>query len=204
MGGRFRREFLETATGSAALGLAAGCTGNGSGRATGTAADGTDTGTDAEAEGTTADGTTAGSGTARDGGTTTDGPEEVIDFDGQVAANAPESLAVTSRTLYRSEDGQVAMRGIVENTGDRAFSNVRVTVSLENDQGDTLFESGDETEAEDLSRLEPGNIWRFKVVFEEVDRLSSVTGYTIALDGTKVEAGAATGNATTTGDESDV
>ena len=179
----FRREFLETTTGSAVLGLAAGCVSPESGQTTeATTADDTGTGTDAATEGEA---------------TTTDGAEEVINLDGEVAANAPDALAVTSRTLYRSEDGQVAMRGIVENTGDRAFSNVQVVVTLENDQGDVLFESSDETETEDLPRLEPGNIWRFKVVFEEVDELSSVTGYTIALDGTKVEA------ATTTGNDSD-
>lgn len=92
-----------------------------------------------------------------------------------------EGLKITNRELYRT-NGEVGLRGTVENVGNKPFESVEVEVVLQDDQGEVLDEVIDETEEDEIDRLTPGNTWEFEVIFEEA-QMAEVTSYTINLNG---------------------
>ena len=166
-----RRTLLTTASGIALTGLSAGCLSGSQGTGTGTP----DTDTTAEtAETTDATETTTGA----DETTTSDG--DSVDIEGELA-DAPTALEVTSRELYET-DGEVGLRGTVENAGDETYKWVEAEVTLQDDQGDVLYEFIDESEEELTEGLEPGETWEFDVVFEEAE-MADVRTYTLDLEG---------------------
>lgn len=55
-------------------------------------------------------------------------------------------------------------------------------MTLQDDQGEILYEFIDETEEEQISELQAGSEWQFDVVFQEA-QMSEVTAYSIELDG---------------------
>jgi hypothetical protein len=150
-----RRRFLTTVSGIALAGVSAGCLGGGQ---------------DASTETTTSDGATTEANE-----TTTAG----ADVEGEIA-DAPTALEVTNRELY-STDGEVGLRGTIENTGDEAYQWVEAEVTLQDDQGDALYEFVDESEEELTQGLKPGKTWQFDVVFEEAD-MADVRTYTLDLE----------------------
>jgi hypothetical protein len=188
----FRRKFIK-ATGATMLGGAlAGCSGSSSGSTeTGGA-----TGTGGAAD-TTSEGTETSSGAT---GTESD---ELGDVDGEVLDDSPEGLEVTDEELY-DEESAVGLRGTVQNTGDVPFESVEVEVTLQDDQGEVLYEFIDETEEEQMQTLEAGAEWEFDVVFEEAN-MAEVSSYQIELDGDRAQSpgdetmGNETGNGTATG-----
>ncbi|MDS0296081.1 FxLYD domain-containing protein [Halogeometricum luteum] len=182
----FRRKFLKAAGASGVAGLAAGCMGGEQSEAT-------------EAAG----GTTGGDGTATETATetetgttesTADGTESGLgDVTGEVG-DTPDGLEVASHSVY-AEQSAVGLRGTVENTGDEDYQYVQAQVTLQDDQGDVLYEFFDETEQADTVTLPTGESWDFDVLFEEADDLSAVTAYTVDL--------AASTGGTGTGTETD-
>jgi acylphosphatase len=189
----FRRKFIK-ATGATMLGGAlAGCSGTSSGNTeTGGGATETTSGADTTSEdtGTTSDGT----------GTESD---DLGDLDGEILDDDPEGLQVASEELYE-EASAVGLRGTVENTGDVPYESVEVEVTLQDDQGEVLYEFIDETEEEQVQTLEAGAEWEFDVVFEEA-KMNEVRKYTVELDGDRAQSaddepvGNETGNGTATG-----
>jgi hypothetical protein len=191
----FRRKFIK-ATGATMLGGAlAGCSGTSSGNtetgggATETASDGA-TDTTSEDTGTTGDGT----------GTESD---DLGDLDSEILDDDPEALQVTNEELYE-EESAVGLRGTVENTGDVPYESVEVEVTLQDDQGEVLYEFIDETEEEQMQTLKAGAEWEFDVVFEEA-KMNEVRKYTVELDGDRAQSpgdetvGNETDNGTATG-----
>ena len=183
----FRRKFLKAAGASGVAGLAAGCMGGEQSEATevagtegttgGETGSETATQTETETAESTADGTESGLG----------------DVTGEVG-NTPEGLEVASHDVY-AEQSAVGLRGTVENTGSEGYQYVQAQVTLQDDQGDVLYEFFDETEQADTVTLPTGESWDFDVLFEEADDLSAVTAYTVDL--------AASTGATGTGTETD-
>ncbi|WP_380680326.1 FxLYD domain-containing protein [Salinigranum sp. GCM10025319] len=163
-----RRKFVRT-TGVAAVGLVtAGCLGGETDETTQTSTErSTESNTEQPAEGSTATG---------------ESNEEIgdLDIDGRIG-DTPEHLEVTGQELYRT-NGEVGVRGTVENTGDQPYESVEVAVVLHDDAGDVLVEFIDEKEEEETGRLDAGGTWEFDVVFEEA-QLSEVTEYEVNLDG---------------------
>ncbi|MFC6723708.1 FxLYD domain-containing protein [Halobium palmae] len=182
-----RRQLLKT-TGALAGGLGlAGCGGQSGSEATETEAV-----TDTEAAATTASGnetTTMGNETTGNESTgTTDG--DISDIDGELG-DSPPGLEVTGRELYET-NGEVGLRGTVENTGNGEYATVEAEVTLQDDQGEILYEFIDESEEAQTASLPPGESWQFDVLFEEA-QMAEVTSYTITLDGDADGAGG-TGN----------
>ncbi|ESP87431.1 FxLYD domain-containing protein [Candidatus Halobonum tyrrellensis] len=181
----FRRKFLKAASGPAVVGLTAGCMGGEESQATeqatpdetdaagGDTATAEDTATDTEATETTSEGDEE----------TTTSEGDVPDIEGQVAEDSPENLEVSNRELYRTDGGAVGLRGTVENTGEETYRYVEAEVTLQDDEGDALYEFIDEQEEESTVTLDAGSSWQFDVVFEEADDMSAVTAYTVALEG---------------------
>lgn len=165
-----RRKFIKTASVATLGGITAGCTGGDGDEATETADPDEDTDTPAGTETGTAE--TEATGTVDD-----------LDLDGEVSEDSAEGLTVTDRELYRT-NGEVGLRGTVENTSDRPYAYVQAEVTLQDDQGEVLYEFIDETEQEGTVNLPAGETWQFDVVFEEA-QMAEVTGYTITLDGTR-------------------
>ncbi|SFR32568.1 DUF3426 domain-containing protein [Halogeometricum limi] len=165
----FRRKFIK-ATGATIVGSAlAGCSGSSSGS------------TETTGESTTEAGATTEAGTETSAET---GTEEgaLGDLDGEwLDDEGPEGLEVTSHQTYET-DGEVGLEGVVANQGEVAYESVQVEVTLQDDQGELLYEFIDETEQEATTTLEPGAEWEFNVVFEEA-QMNEVANYTIELDG---------------------
>jgi hypothetical protein len=173
----FRRKFIK-ATGVTALGgVLAGCTGNSD---TG----GTETSGGSGAE-TTSTQTTSGA-------ETTAGTDD-LDLAGEVADDSPKGLEVTNRELYQ-QNGEVGLRGAVENTSDVTYESIEAEVTLQDDKGDVLYEFIDETEEEQTQTLTPDATWQFDVVFEEA-KMAKVTSYRIELDGDRAQTTADEGTA---------
>lgn len=168
-----RRKFVKLSGIASAGLLTAGCMGDGDqATATGDVTDTTTT-TDAEA----ADAETTGT------------DDDLPDIDGELG-DSPEGLDITNRELFRT-NGEVGLRATVENVGNRTYEYVEAEVTLQDDQGEILYEFIDETEEDDIRNLAPGDTWDFRVVFEEA-QMNEVTNYTINLDGDVAQ---------TTGDE---
>jgi archaellum component FlaG (FlaF/FlaG flagellin family) len=181
-----RRKFLK-ATGTVAGGLTlAGCGGQ-SGGANETEAVTNETTTDA---GTTATGneTTA---TGNESAGNESGALADWDVDGELG-DSPEGLEVTNDELYQT-NGEVGLRGTVENTGSTPYESVEAEVTLQDDQGEILYEFIDETEEADTSSLPAGESWQFQVVFEEAQP-GEVASYTINLDGDVAQTAGDEGN----------
>lgn len=183
----FRRKFLKAASGPAVVGLTAGCMGGENSQATEQA---TPDETDAAGGDTDTAEDTATETEATETETTSEGDEETTtgegdtpDLEGQVAEGSPENLEVTNHELYRTDGGAVGLRGTVENTGEETYRYVEADVTLQDDEGDVLYEFIDEQEEESTVTLDAGSSWQFDVVFEEADNMSAVTAYTVALDG---------------------
>ncbi|MDS0296047.1 FxLYD domain-containing protein [Halogeometricum luteum] len=170
----FRRKFVKAAGATMVGGLLAGCSGSSGGSTeTGTgSATGTET-TDGMGEGTT-----EGSGTGTGSG-------DALDIDGEILEDSPPGLEVTDRELYQNASA-VGFRGTVSNTGDVPYENVQVQVTLQDDQGEVLYEFIDEAETEATQTLAPDSEWEFDVVFEEAN-MAEVANYTIELDGDRAE-----------------
>ncbi|WP_168191261.1 DUF3426 domain-containing protein [Haloprofundus sp. MHR1] len=135
-------------------------------------------------------------GNETDGNATEDGA--FGDVDGEITDDSDENLEVTERELYES-NGEVGLRGTIENVGDTAYEFVEVEVTLQDDQGEVLVEFIDETEEEEIDRLEPGETWEFDVVFEEA-QMEEVSSYSIGVDGDLAETtGSDNGTNTTAG-----
>jgi uncharacterized cupredoxin-like copper-binding protein len=158
-----RRKFLKATGGTSLLGLAAGCLGGESGEATETA---------------NPDATTTGDATTETDETTEQSDQQ--DIEGEVG-ESPQALTVADREIYRT-DGEVGLRATVNNTGDEAFHYVEAEVTLQDDQGEVLYEFIDETEEEQVDELAPGKSWEFDVVFQEA-KMDEVRTYTIDLEG---------------------
>lgn len=173
-----RRRKLLKATGAAAFaGLAAGCIGEGPGAGGGE----TDTEAPTATASPTETGTTEPEGTTNETDTQT-GTEDgdLLDIDGEIG-DTPDNLEVTNHELYQT-NGEVGLRGTIQNVSDQAYGHVEAEVTLQDDQGDILYEFIDETEEESVPQLEAGNEWQFDVVFEEA-QMSEVTEYTIDVNG---------------------
>jgi len=160
-----RRRFIEAAGATGLAGLIAGCIGG-----QGPGDTGTESPTDAGTETGTGNETETGTGTD-DGGS---------DVTGTVG-DTEDGLEVTNHELYET-DGEVGLQGTIRNTGDQAYGYVEAEVTLQDDQGEVLYEFIDETEEESVSQLEVGSEWQFDVVFEEA-QMSEVSEYTIDVDG---------------------
>lgn len=158
-----RRKLLQS-IGTLSAGIAlTGCMGGNSDEAASTESV---TGTDTEAG--------TGTGTAE----TTSG--DAFDLDGSLG-DSPDGLEVTSRKLYET-NGEVGLRGTVENTGEQPYESIEVEVTLQDDKGEVLYEFIDETEEAATETFSPGASWQFEVIFEEA-KMDEVTNYTINLNG---------------------
>ena len=180
-----RRRFLTTVSGIALAGVSAGCLGGGQDASTETAT----------ADESTAETTEVNETTTETNETTTGANETTTagtDVEGEIA-DAPTALEVTNRELY-STDGEVGLSGTVENTGDETYQWVEAEVTLQDDQGDVLYEFVDESEEELTEGLKPGKTWQFDVVFEEAN-MADVRTYTLDREA-RTEA-LATGNTST-------
>jgi len=113
-------------------------------------------------------------------GETESGAGGNTDFDGEIG-DIPGNLEVTNHELYET-NGEVGLRGTIQNMGDSAFELVQAEVTLQDDAGDILYEFIDESEDASVSQLEAGSEWQFDVTFEEA-QISEVTSYTIDVDG---------------------
>jgi hypothetical protein len=184
-----RRRFIEGAGATGLAGLIAGCIGGQGPGDTGTESP-ADAGTESPADaGTEAPagtesptetdaGTETGTGNETETGTgTADGGSDVTG----TVEDTEDDLEVTNHELYET-GGEVGLQGTIQNTGDHAYGYVDVEVTLQDDQGDVLYEFIDETEEADVSRLEAGSEWQFDVVFEEA-QMSEVTEYSLDVDG---------------------
>ena len=169
-----RRKFIKTSGAVSAGILVAGCIGGDESEAT-EVADVTDT------TSTTTTETETDTETESETDTETDDP---LDIDGEVGESV-QGLEVTNRELYRT-NGAVGLRGTVENVGNRTFEYVEAEVTLQDDQGEILYEFIDETEEADVANFTPDDTWDFDVVFEEA-QMAEVTNYTIDLDGVVVQ-----------------
>ena len=176
-----RRRFIEAAGATGLAGLIAGCIGGQGPGDTGTESP-TDAGTEApagtESPTETDAGTETGTGNETETGTGTD--DGGSDVTGTVG-DTEDGLEVTNHELYET-DGEVGLQGTIRNTGDQAYGYVEAEVTLQDDQGEVLYEFIDETEEESVSQLEVGSEWQFDVVFEEA-QMSEVSEYTIDVDG---------------------
>ncbi|MBX0294854.1 FxLYD domain-containing protein [Haloarcula nitratireducens] len=174
-----RREFVKSVSGTALLGATAGCLGGGEGgEATETA------GAGGESGGSTQTATDTETATAEEE-TGTETEEEGTagqtgDIQGEVN-DTPQGLSVTNHELYQ-QNGEVGLRATVENTGDEPFAYVEAEVTLQDDQGEVLYEFVDETEEDQITQLATGKTWQFDVTFEEA-QLSEVRKYVIDLEG---------------------
>jgi hypothetical protein len=165
--------------------MVAGCIG-GDDSGTGGNATGTDAPTEAATEAPAEGETETGTSEATEGG-------EESDISGSVS-DTEDGLEVTNHEIYR-QNGEVGVQGTVQNTADQAYAFVEAEVSLQDDQGEILYEFIDETEEESTPQLEAGSEWQFQVVFEEA-QLSEVSQYTLDIDGyptTDADFGAITG-----------
>lgn len=178
-----RRTFI-TATGSMVSTLAlAGCSSNSVSESNGGGA-GDGGGPDTETE--------------PDPSTTTS--EQSVDqtFDPvNMAGEEPEDLGagvtLISHSAYETAEA-VGVTGVIENTSEEAFSNVSVTVALE-DGDEQVAQYVDTTEAE-LERLVPGLQWRFWVTFED-ETLTDSMRYVVDVSVQRTGEGTATaGNET--------
>ena len=177
-----RRRLIKAAGGTALAGLIAGCMGDDEPAATDTEAP-TDTPeptetsepTDTPAETDTPEPTETSEPTETDTGTGTD-----TDISGEVG-DTGDNLEVTNHEIYQT-NGEVGLQGTIQNTGDSPYGFVQAEVTLQDDQGDILYEFIDETETESTQQLDAGSEWQFDVVFEEA-QMSEVTQYTINVDG---------------------
>lgn len=166
--------MLTTASGIALTGLSAGCL-------SGSQGSGTETpNADAAAEAAETTDATDATETTTGANETTTGDGGSVDIEGELA-DTPTALEVTSRELYET-DGEVGLRGTVENTGDETYKWVEAEVTLQDDQGDALYEFIDESEEELTEGLEPGERWEFDVVFQEAE-MGDVRTYTLDLEG---------------------
>jgi uncharacterized cupredoxin-like copper-binding protein len=161
--------LLTTASGIALTGLSAGCLSGSQG-----------SGTETPNADATAETTTGANETTTDADETTTGDSDSVDIEGELA-DAPTALKVTNRELYET-DGEVGLRGTIENTGDEIYKWVEAEVTLQDDQGEILYEFIDESEEELTEGLKPGKTWEFDVVFEEA-KMSEVRTYTLDLEG---------------------
>jgi hypothetical protein len=174
-----RRKFVKAA-GVTTVGLAtAGCLGGD--------ADGS-TGTDTEQPTETATEQPAGG-----NGTTTSDDTGDLDVEGSIG-DTSENLEVTNQELYE-KNGEVGVRGTVENTGDKPYESVEAEVVVHDDKGDVLYEFIDEKEEAQNQYLEAGSTWQFDVIFEEA-KMSQVTEYTVNVEGDVAQTGSDEGTAT--------
>ncbi|MDS0297271.1 DUF3426 domain-containing protein [Halogeometricum sp. S1BR25-6] len=141
---------------------------------------------------------TTSEGMGNESGTGT-GDGDALDIDGEILDDSPAGLEVTDRELYQNESA-VGLQGTVSNTGDVPYENVQVQVTLQDDQGEVLYEFIDEAETEATQTLAAGSEWQFDVVFEEAN-MEEVSSYTIELDGDEAESPGdeTVGNGTGTG-----
>lgn len=210
-----RRSFLSTASATVAGLALAGCagdTGDANGTPTGTEtatetelvettteAGGTETPTETatETEGTE---TETGTGTGNQTGnqTDTEGGYNVDDFEGELGAGGDDNLEIVDHEVYRTGD-DVGVTGSVTNTGDAAYENVQVDVTL--NHGDTSIGEFDTTSQEQINDLAPGETWQFRVSFEDAledEELTGAVTYTITASGTQADGA---GNQTGTGNQ---
>lgn len=86
-----------------------------------------------------------------------------VNMQGDSAEKLGSGVKLLNHRAYETAD-DVGVTGVVENTGDEAFTEVTVTVELQ-DGDETVAEFADTSEAE-LNELAPGLQWRFWVSFE--------------------------------------
>lgn len=187
-----RRKFLRTAS-AITIGIAglAGCGSPGPGVEDG---EGTPAG-----EGTDAVGTEPAAGTEAPAGTTAPGAESPAgtmvagtetpagmtaaggaDIEGMVG-EVPQGLQVTNTQLTESAEG-ARVTGVIENTGDQAFEEVEVQVTLLDDNDEIIGQFFHNTEEAEASSLEAGQQWEFSVDLQEAE-LANVTRYRVDVDG---------------------
>lgn len=181
-----RRTFI-TATGStlAAVGLA-GCSSSSNSESDDT------TQGDGETSGTGA-GNASQSGNGTQSNNDTAGPVDQKFDPVNLAGEDPESLgegvALISHTAFETEE-DVGVTGVIENTGEAAFSQVEVTVELQDD--DIKIEESVDTSSQELDRLQPGLQWRFWTTFE-TENLTDSMSYVLDVSAERVESATATG-----------
>ncbi len=184
-----RRKFVKAAgVATVALGTA-GCLG-------GESSEASETGTPPSTESGTGQSTEAGTEQAAEGSTATGEASEDtgdLDIDG-VIGDSPDNLEVTNQELYQ-QNGEVGVRGTVENTGDQPYEAVEVEVVVHDDAGDVLYEFIDEKEEAQRGSLGAGESWQFDVVFEEA-QMSEVTEYTVNVEGDIAQTAGDEGTAT--------
>ncbi|WP_162562584.1 FxLYD domain-containing protein [Salinigranum rubrum] len=184
-----RRKFVKAAgVATVALGTA-GCLG-------GESSEASETGTSPSTEAGTDQPTETSTEQPAEGSTETGEANEDmndLDIDG-VIGDSPEYLEVTSQELYQ-ENGEVGVRGTVENTGDQPYESVEVEVVVHDDAGDVLYEFIDEKEEAQRGSLAAGESWQFDVVFEEA-QMSEVTEYTVNVEGDLAQTAGDEGTAT--------
>ncbi|MDS0283180.1 FxLYD domain-containing protein [Haloarcula onubensis] len=147
-----RREII-TATGSLGATLAlAGCSNNGNDGGTETGAT-TETGTGASVE----------------------QRFDPINLQGSEAESLGAGVNLISHSAYETAEN-VGVTGVIENTAEQAYSQVTVTVALQ-DGDEQVGEFVDRSET-DLDRLEPGLQWRFWTTFDD-EQLTDSMNYVI-------------------------
>jgi uncharacterized membrane protein len=184
-----RRKFVKAA-GAATIAL--GTTGCLGGESTTASETGTPPSTETDTNQSTGEGTEQPAEGSTETGEASENIED-LDIDG-VVGESPEYLEVTSQELYQ-ENGEVGVRGTVENTGDQPYESVEVEVVVQDDAGDVLYEFVDEKEEVQRGSLAAGESWQFNVIFEEA-RLSEVTEYTVTVEGDLAQTAGDEGTAT--------
>jgi hypothetical protein len=190
-----RRQAIATFGGIAGTALA-GCMGSGpgnDGEGDQSPDDGNDTTTTAANE--------TGAGNETGGGNETD----ATDVSGEVGDNIPENVEVVRHDVFE-KDNEVGVTGLVENTGDQAFEELEVEVTLQD--GDTVIGEFVDTKEKEAGSLAAGAAWQFVVTFGD-ENLNKATGYKIEMSGELADGGLGgdneTGNETQngTGNDSD-
>jgi len=111
-------------------------------------------------------------------GNETDGTD-ATDISGEVGDNIPEQIEVVRHDIFESGN-QVGVTETLKNTGEQAFNEVEVEVTLRD--GDTIIGEFIDTNEEETESLAAGGVWQFVVFFED-ESLNQSTGYTIEIDG---------------------
>lgn len=133
------------------------------------------------------------SGNGTQSGNDTAGPVDQKFDPVNLAGEEPESLgegiALISHTAFETEE-DVGVTGVIENTGEAAFSQVEVTVELQDD--DIKVAEFVDTSSQELDRLQPGLQWRFWVTFE-TENLTDSMSYVLDVTAERVDGASATG-----------
>ena len=186
-----RRKVISTVGGIAGLALA-GCAEMGPGN---------DNEGNQPADNETETETTTTTESETDTGNETQNETDTGDISGEVGENIPDNIEVIRHNIFENNNW-VGVTGLVENTGEQAFEELEVEVTLRD--GDTIIGEFVDTKEQEAGSLAAGTNWQFVVLFED-ENLNQATDYTIEIDGELADGAPGVGNETEngTGNESD-